>query len=104
MGTSRDYKPPASNAWRPDKRQLSKIPNIGPIPKPQLGSLLGNYIQGKGNGGPTAMAGSGGGGVAVSQAGLKTAARIGGFFGGISGEGLENTLRTLGFSNEHQLG
>ena len=99
MGTSRDYKPPASNAWRPDKKQLSKIPDVGPIPKLQLRGLLGNYIQGKGNGGPTAMAGSGGGGAAVSQAGLKTAARIGGFFGGISVDGLETTLRTLGFSN-----
>jgi len=99
MGTSRDYEPPASNAWRPDKRQLDKIPNIGSIPKPQLRGLLGNYIQGKGNGGPVAMAGSGGGGAAVSQAGLKTATHIGGFFAGISSQGLGTTLQTLGFSN-----
>jgi hypothetical protein len=99
MGTSRDYIPPAANAWRPDKRQLDKIPNIGSVPKPQMRGLLGSYIKGKGNGGPATMAGSGGGGVAVSQAGSKTAARIGGFFSGISAEGLNATLEKIGFSH-----
>jgi len=45
------------------------------------------------------MASSGGGGVAVSQAGSKTAARIGGFFSGISAEGLNATLEKHGFSH-----
>ena len=97
MGTSRDYTPPAANAWRPDKKRLGKIPTIGPIPQRQLRGLLGDYIRGNGNRGPMAMAGSGGGGAAVSQAGLKTATHIGSFFAGISGPGLDAHTANTGF-------
>jgi hypothetical protein len=99
MGTSRDYIPPTANAWRPDKRQLDKIPSVGSIPKTQLGGLLKAYIKGNGNGGPSAMAGRGGGGAATSQSGLQAAARMAAFLSGISARGLDATLKTFGFSN-----
>ena len=68
MGTSKDYTPPTDHSWRPRNPELDVLPATGSVSTNVLKGMLRDYIAV--HGGPSGMAGTGGGALATSQAGL----------------------------------